>query len=85
MLIDEPFKQWGINFIGPMNQMSSLGHIFILTTTNYFPKWVKATITKKENTQVICDFLMNHILVRFKVPANIVTANASYFSSKDIS
>ena len=42
-------------------------------------------LTKKENTQVTCEFLKNHILVRFGVPIKIVDDNDTYFSSREMS
>lgn len=40
---------------------------------------------KKANSQVVCDFLLNYIFVRFRIPIKIVADNATYFSSKEIS
>ena len=39
-VIDEPFHQWAIDFIGPLNPPSSANHVYILTTMGYFTKWV---------------------------------------------
>lgn len=75
----------GINFIGLINPPSSTGHVYILTRTNYFTKWVEAIPTKKANSQVVCNFLMEHIFVRFGVPKKIVSNNATYFFSEEIS
>lgn len=36
IVIDEPFAQWGLDFIGMINPPSSARHKWILTTTNYF-------------------------------------------------
>jgi hypothetical protein len=35
-----PFSKWGLDFIGPINPLSSVGHIFI-RATNYFTKWTE--------------------------------------------
>lgn len=40
---------------------------------------------KKANSQVVCNFLMEHIFVRFGVPQKIVLNNATNFSSEEIS
>lgn len=68
VVVDEPFKQWGIDFIGLINPHSSAGHMYILIATNYFTKWVEAIPTKKANSEVVCNFLEDCILVRFKGP-----------------
>ena len=31
-----PFTKWGLDFIGPINPSSSIGHTFILIARNYF-------------------------------------------------
>lgn len=83
-VVEEPFKQWGLDFIGPVNPSSSVVHSYILIATNYFIKWVKAISTKRMTTKVVCDFLENNILVRFGVPQIIVTDNISYFTSQEL-
>ena len=44
--IDEPFQQWGIDFIGEIHPASSGQHKWILTTTDYFTKWVESVPTR---------------------------------------
>lgn len=85
IIIEEPFHQWGLDFISPLNPPSSASHMYILTGTNYFTKWVESTPTKIANSQVVCEFLMEYIFVRFGVPQKIVLDNTTHFSSKDIS
>lgn len=85
LLLMSPFQQWGIDFFGPLNPPLSVGHTYILKTIDYFTKWVEAIPTKKANSQVLCDFLIEHIFVRFGVPQKIVLDNATYFSSEEIS
>ncbi|XP_057853361.1 uncharacterized protein LOC131063526 [Cryptomeria japonica] len=58
--------------------------MYILPTTNYFTKWVEAFPTKKANSEVVCDFLKDCILVHFGVPQKIVADNASYFSFEEL-
>lgn len=85
MVIEEPFKQWGLYFIGPLNPIYSVGHTHILTTMDYFTKWVEAIPVKKTTLEIVCTFLKENILVRFGVPQKIVTDNASNFSSSELS
>ena len=84
MIIDAPFQQWGLDFIGPVNPPSSQGHTYILTATDYFSKWVEAKAMKKATSTVVCEFIKEQILVRFGVPAKLVMDNASYFTSAEI-
>ena len=45
MVIEEPFQQWGLDFIGVKNHHSSAGHTYVLTITDYFTKSVEAIPT----------------------------------------
>ena len=69
--------KWGLDFIGAINPPSSVGHRWVLTATDYFTKWMEAIPTKKSNSQVVCEFLMEYICLRFGVPKNIVANNAT--------
>ncbi|XP_059064237.1 uncharacterized protein LOC131856454 [Cryptomeria japonica] len=84
VVIEEPFKQWGLDFIGPLNPISSVGHTHILTATEYFTKWVEAIPVKNTTSEIVCTFLKENILIRFGVPQKIVTGNASNFSSSEL-
>ncbi|XP_059073216.1 uncharacterized protein LOC131874026 [Cryptomeria japonica] len=85
VVIEELFKQGGLDFIGPLNPISSAGHTHILTTMDYCTKWVEAIPVKKTTSEIVCAFLKDNILVRFGVPQKIVTDNASNFSSSELS
>ncbi|XP_057814019.1 uncharacterized protein LOC131027940 [Cryptomeria japonica] len=85
VVIEEPFKQWGLDFIGPLNLVSSTGHTHILTAMDYFTKWVEAIPVKKTTSEIVCTFLKDNILIRFGVPQKIVTNNESNFSSSELS
>ena len=77
-----PFQQWGLDFIGKFKDNSSNGYCWILTTTDYFTKWVEAIPTKKATNKVM-DFLENNIITRFGAPAKITTDNGKAFSSAE--
>jgi len=83
-IIEGPFQQWGLDFIGPMSPTSSVGHQYIILVTDYFTKWVEAKAIKKTNFEVVCEFIKENILVKFGVPIKLVMDNASYFSSIEI-
>jgi len=63
--VEAPFQQWGLDFIGEINPISSGQHKWILTTTDFFTKWVEAVLTRQATNAVIIDFLLSHILSRF--------------------
>ncbi|XP_057838834.1 uncharacterized protein LOC131048779 [Cryptomeria japonica] len=85
VVVEEPFKKWGLDFIGPLTPSSSAGHTHILTATDYFTKWVEAVPIRRTTSEIICEFLKENISVRFGVPLKIVTDNAASFSSTEIS
>lgn len=84
VIIEGPFQQWGLDFIGPISPTSNTSHEYIITTTDYFTKWLEAKATKKTTFEVVCEFIKENILVKFGVPIKLVMDNASYFSSIEI-
>ena len=52
----QPFHTWGLDLIGPINPPSN-GYIWILTTTQYFTKWVKAIPLKKATGAAVANFI----------------------------
>lgn len=42
VVVETPFQQWGLDFIGEFKNNSSNGHKWILTCTDFFTKWVEA-------------------------------------------
>jgi len=81
VFIEEPFRQWGLDFVGEINPPSSGHYKCILTTTDYFTKWVESILTRKENDQVMMRFLSENIFSRFGCPVKSITDNAQVFSS----
>ena len=55
--VEAHFQQWGLDFIGEINPNSSGQHKWILTTTDYFTKWIEAIPTRRATETVIMDFL----------------------------
>jgi len=80
--VESPFQQWGLDFIGEINPSSSCQHKWILTTTDYFTKWIKAIPTRQATDSVIIQFLEDNILSRFGVPRKLITDNVAAFKSK---
>jgi hypothetical protein len=85
VIIEEPFQQWGMDFVGPINPSSSSGHKYILTCTDYFTRWVEAIPTKKCTAEVVVKFLEENIVSRYGCPYKITTDNAPAFSKIEMS
>jgi len=81
IVVQAPFQQWGLDFIGKFKDNSRNSYSSILTTTNYFTKWVEAIPTKKETDAIVMDFLEDKIITRLRVPARIITDNGACFVS----
>jgi transposase InsO family protein len=84
-VVEAPFQQWGLDFIGLFKDNSSNGYTWIITATDYFTKWVEAMPTKSATDKVVMDFLEDKIITRFGVPTKITTDNAKAFNSTELS
>jgi transposase InsO family protein len=82
--IEAPFQQWGLDFIGEVHPSSSAQHRWILTTTDYFTKWIEVVPTRQATDSVIIQFLESNILSRFGCPRRIITDNVVAFKSKKL-
>jgi hypothetical protein len=80
--VEAPFQQWDLDFIGEVHTSSSGQHKWILTTTDYFTKWIEVVPSRKATDVVIIKFLETNILSRFGCPKKIITDNATSFKSK---
>ena len=82
IIIEQPFQQWGLDFIGEIHPSSSGQNKWILTTTDYFTKWIEAIPCRQANDSTIIQFLEGNILSRFGCPEKIITDNDAAFKSK---
>lgn len=76
--MDQPFAQWGLDFIGPINPPSSASHKWILATTDYFTRWIEAVALKDATEPSVVEFL-DGIVSRFGTPSTIISDNAKSF------
>jgi hypothetical protein len=81
VLLDFPFSKWSLDFTGPINPPSSAGHIFILTTTDYFSKWTEVVTLKHAQDEQVIYFLESNIFSRFGLPLEIISDNGPTFIS----
>lgn len=79
-----PFTKWGLDIIDKISPPSSKGHIFMITTTDYFMKWVKIIPIWSTNTEAICSFLLNNIIDHFGLPSTLVSDNGNPFKNKEV-
>jgi hypothetical protein len=76
MVASGPFQKWGLDFIGEIHPPSCGHHRWILTTTDYFTKWIEVIPTRSASHKVIISFLED-IIARFGCPSRIITDNAA--------
>eukprot|EP00253_Pinus_taeda_P015826 PITA_15826 len=81
---EKPFQQWGLDFIGEIHPSYSGQHKWILTTIDYFTKWIEAIPCRQANDSTIIQFLESNILSRYGCPKKIITDNTAAFKSKKI-
>jgi hypothetical protein len=81
--IEAPFQQWGLDFIEEIHPPSSGQHRWILTSIDYFSKWIEEVPSRQATNSVIIKFLENNILSCFGCPRNIITDNATTFSVEE--
>lgn len=77
----EPFEQWALYFVGPINPPSN-GKRYILVCTDYVTKWVEVKAVTKATKNTVVTFLFEEIFVRYGVPRQIVTDQGAQFTSK---
>jgi hypothetical protein len=82
--VEAPFQQWGLDFIGEIHPPSSGQHMWILTATDYFTKWIEAVPSRQTTDFVIIKFLENNILSHFGCPRKIINDNVAAFRSKKL-
>ena len=81
--VDQPFTQWDLDFTGPINPPSSIGHKWILATIDYFIRWIEAIDLKDATENLVVEFL-DGIVTRFGAPSTIISDNAKYFVGRHI-
>jgi transposase InsO family protein len=72
-----------LDFIGDIHPPSNSHHRWILTTTDYFTKWIEVAPTRSASHKVIISFLED-IIARFGYPSQIVIDNAASFKSEPL-
>lgn len=79
-----PFCQWGLDLVGKIHPSSSNGHKFIITTTEYFTKWIEAVPMTTVTGKQIASFILNYLICRYGIPSSIVTDNGRPFKNQDV-
>jgi hypothetical protein len=79
-LPEEPFKKWGLDFMGPIKPTCKyIGKKYILITIDYVTKWVEAKALRTIIAIVIAIFLYECIVTKFRCPLTIVIDQGVHF------
>ncbi|XP_070057800.1 uncharacterized protein [Nicotiana tomentosiformis] len=70
-----------MDVVGPLPK-SSRGHLYILATTYYFPKWAEAVALKEVKKENVANFIRLNIIYRFGIPSYKITDNGKLFDNK---
>jgi hypothetical protein len=81
MTVSRPFEQWRIYIIREITLNSLKQHKYILTTTDYFTKWVEVIPLTHMNENVVIQFIEQKLITRFEMPSILIFDNFSYFYS----
>lgn len=84
VIIKHLLEQQGINVVGEINPNSLKLHKYILTTTDYFTKWIEVIPLKTRNENEVIQFFQRNFVMRFEVPNRLDFNNPTYFSSVKI-
>ena len=76
-----PFAQWGLDIVGHFSK--EIGNKrYLLVSTDYFTKWVKAEPLANIRDADVKKFIWKNIVTRFGVPHTLISDNGLQFYSK---
>ena len=78
VVVEEPFQQQGMDFIGVINSNSLAKNKFILTATNYFTIWLEAMPCKNVDQETMIE-MIKKIISLFGIPQTIISDNGPTF------
>ena len=79
IIVEQPFSQWGLDVVGPINLKYRKGHMYILMATYYFMKWPEVVALKKVDSEELIKFLKYSFMSRFGVWDKLLKDNGSIF------
>ncbi|KAL0453267.1 UNVERIFIED_CONTAM: hypothetical protein Slati_1304800 [Sesamum latifolium] len=83
MFIPCPFRQWGIDIVGPF-PLAVGQRKFLLVAVDYFTKWVEAEPLARITEREVMKFIWKNIICRFGIPREIISDNGRQFQSRKI-
>ncbi|XP_059070534.1 uncharacterized protein LOC131860175 [Cryptomeria japonica] len=81
--MEEPFAQWGLDFVKMINPPSSAGHKWILTATDYFTRWSEVVPLRNSSENEVLAFL-EELTCRYSPPKIVISDNEHAFTGSRI-
>lgn len=79
----QPFKRWGIDFIGRL-PTSKKGNRWIIVAIDHFTRWPVAIATPDATTATVAKFIHENIFCSFGTPDEILTDRGSNFLAETL-
>jgi hypothetical protein len=79
-----PFYVCVLDIIWKISPPSSLGNTFIITVIDYFKKFVEAVPLHLMNVEVICWFILEHVIANFGIPSILLSENGMSFKNNEV-
>ena len=68
-----------MDFIGPINPVTSQKKRYTILATDYATKWVEARATRKNDASTAASFLFEEIMMRFGHPLELISDQGTHF------
>lgn len=78
-----PFHTWAMDLVGPIAPPFR-GHIWIITATELYTKWVEAIPLRKATGAAVSNFIRENIICRFGIPKVILSDNGTPFVNRNV-
>lgn len=78
------FCQWGLDLVGKIHPPSTNGPKFIITSTEYFTKWIKVVPLTIVTSKHIASFILNYIICHYEIPLTIINDSGRTFKNQDV-
>lgn len=76
----EFFKQWGLDFVGPLKASKARRCRYIVVATEYFTTWIEAWALPNNSTISTAKNFYEQIITRYGIPKQLTTNQGDILS-----
>ena len=85
ILSTRAFSRWRIDYVGPIKPPTKSTHAqYIIVSTDYLTKWVKAKAIVRNNACTTAKFLYEYVFTRYELPKELVSNQGVHFLNEVI-